>query len=315
MEDRAPEPTSSLQRDKCPVCSSIQSEQFCRAFDRYYGSPDQTWEIVRCRGCGFGWTYPPLPEGEILGCYPDWYMGDTRRTIEEFKSGKLARSRSWRVEVEKARHVERLVSSGRILDVGCGDGKFLWGMDASRWERVGVERAAEIVSLVSRHFPGVQWISGDIYSGRLPEGSFDAVTFWHVLEHLPRPRRVLQRVAELLRPGGWVVIALPNLESLQASLFRRNWFAFDEVPRHLFHYSPRSLEILLAEAGLQVESHRLYSWNNNFHSLKHSLIHWSEGRCGNRIPYYLLKPLLFGLQALEQSSGRYGMLSTAARRG
>lgn len=298
----------------CLACSSRDCEHFCRAFDRYYGDPATSWEIVRCRSCGFGWTSPSLPEEEILGYYPDWYMGDTRRTIQEYQSGQLARSRSWRIEVEKVRHVEEFQPSGTILDVGCGDGKFLWGMDPSRWERTGVERGTEIMQLVSRHFPDVEWIGGDIYSPLLDGRQFDVATFWHVLEHLPRPRRVLRRVSELVRPGGWVIIALPNLESTQAHLFRRNWFAFDEVPRHLFHFSPRSLEILLEEAGLRVVSHRLYSRTNNFHSLKHSLVHWSEERFGNRAPYYLLKPFLFGMQALEQVRGRYGMLASVAQR-
>lgn len=298
----------------CPVCSSPRTELFSPAFDRLLGRPQVSWEVWQCRDCHHGWTQPPLAEEEIASYYPDDYLGDAQRALQEFLAGRLQRSRSWRKETEKVRELERLLSGGCILDVGCADGKFLWALNPASWRRTGVEFSKPVVELVQSRMPDLELLCGDIYHPALQTGSFDAVTFWHVLEHLPRPRDVLMRVRDLLRPGGWVLVSLPNLDSLQARLFRRYWYAFDDVPRHLHHFSPQSLDILLHEAGFSVLDHRFFSRTVNFHCLKHSLLNWSKERLKSRLPYYLLKPLLFLFPPLESLTGRYGMLLTTARK-
>lgn len=297
----------------CSVCGSSNCELFCTAFDRFLGKRDPLWEIRRCRSCGFGWTFPPLEPEQIGDHYPAHYTGEVEATVRAFLSGRLLGSRSWRKETEKVRLVERFIPAGRILDVGCGDGKFLWALEPRRWDRHGVERNARVVDYVSSSIAGIRLVAGGVFSRELAPASFDVITFWHVLEHLPDPRRILKRLVQLLVPGGWVVISLPNLASLQARIFRHYWYAFDDVPRHLYHFSPPSLDLLLREAGFQVQKHLFFSPTVNIHSLKYSLINWSEETFHTRLPYYLLKPLLFAFQLVERTSGRYGMLTTVAR--
>lgn len=299
---------------QCPVCSSSEVAGFCKAFDRVRNQPDRLWEILQCRRCKFGWTDPPLPESEIAFYYPPTYLGDTRRMIEEFKNGRLVRSRSWKKEREKVSLVERFSNGGRILDAGCAEGKFLWALDPANWQRYGVEFSENVVELVRSKIDGLELIAGDLYSNRLRENFFDVVTFWHVLEHLPDPRRVLNRVYSLLRPNGWLFISLPNLDSWQARWFRRHWYAFDDVPRHLYHFSPESIRMLLDETGFSVKRELFFSRIVNFHSWKYTLINWSEAIFGNRVPYYCLKPFLPGIQLVEGWSGYFGMLTVVARR-
>ncbi|MFQ5928767.1 MAG: class I SAM-dependent methyltransferase [Acidobacteriota bacterium] len=300
---------------QCPVCSCHDCELFTTAFDRVLDRPEETWEIRRCHGCGFGWTTPLLTEEEIKRHYPPTYLGDTARTVDEFLSGKLQRSRSWRKETEKVDLVERFVAGGRILDVGCGDGKFLWALDPRKWDKTGVELAQQTIRLVGERIQDLTLIEGNIFSDQLIEGSFNVITFWHVLEHLPQPGEVLKRVHQLLCPGGWIFISLPNLDSLQARLFRRYWYVFDDVPRHLYHFAPQPLEMLLGEKGLRVCKHLFFSPIVNIHCLKYSLINWTEAHFGSRLPYYILKPLLMAFPLVERLSGKYGMLTTIARRG
>jgi SAM-dependent methyltransferase len=254
-----------------------------------------------------------LAESEIGAYYLPAYHGEIDGRIDEYLAGTLQRSRSWRGELEKARLVERYVPRGRILDVGCGDGKFLWALDPGRWERFGVERSEQAVQLVQRRIPGLLMTAGDIHSQALEPGCFDAVTFWHVLEHLPDPVGVLKRTAALLRPGAWVFISLPSIDSLQACLFRGFWYGFDDVPRHLHHFSRRSLDLLLGQTGFAVHRHLMFSPLVNFHALKHSLLNWSVDRFSSRLPYYALEPLLVGFQSLERISGRCGIRTVIAR--
>jgi len=299
--------------NSCPVCRNAEVEDFAIVFDRVRRVPGETWLVRRCRSCGFGWTYPMPAADQLAAFYPPTYLGDTLKTLEQYLGGRLQQSRSWRGEVAKARLVERFVPRGRILDVGCGDGKFLWALDAERWQRTGVDHCKETLELVRRRIPGLELVDGDIFSGSLSEGFFDAVTFWHVLEHLPDPAGVLGRSRALLKTGGWLLISLPNLDSLQARLFRKHWYAFDDVPRHLHHFSRSSLDRLLRDAGFEVRGYYPFSPYVNSHSLKHSLLNWSEDGLGSRVPYYALKPLLHGLGLLERLTGRYGILTVAAQ--
>lgn len=296
----------------CPACGAedVGTGAFKGASEDSLAS---LFQVRRCRSCGLGFTFPPPSEDQLAAAYPESYLGDTRRTLEEYLAGTLQTSRSWRRETEKVRFVESHCAGGRILDVGCADGKFLWALSADRWQRWGVERSAETVRIVQERLSDLKLLAGGIFNRDLQESSFDVITLWHVLEHLPEPERTIERLAALLRPEGTLIVVVPNLSSLQARLFGRYWYGLD-LPRHLFHYSPATLERLMTGAGLICDERFFFSPDANFHHLKHSFLGWSRGRLGSSVPYYLLKWALFPLQALERITGRYGMLGVLARK-
>lgn len=308
------DPLVSRHRETCPVCGRGAPYLFTTAVDRLRRIEAERWNITRCRRCGFGWTEPLIREDEIAAYYPATYLGAIEERIRQYLRGEIQKSRSWRGELEKVRLVEEHIPGGRLLDVGCGEGKFLWALDPDRWRRAGVELSSEAVRLVSRHIPGIDMLAGDIFHAALDSGSFDVITFWHALEHLPDPARALRRAATLLRPGGIVVVSLPSIDSLQAALFRTYWYGFDDVPRHLHHFSRDALDLLLAACGFKVERHLMFSKRVNFHALKHSLRNWADGVHAGRLCYYTLKPLLWGLELLEGLSGRYGIRTVVAQR-
>ncbi len=208
--------------------------------------------------------------------------------------------------------VEGFRSGGSLLDVGCANALFLLALDPQRWRRMGIDVVRESVEVINRRVPDLRVLLGDIHQPDLPTGSFDVITFWHVFEHLFEPRRVLERSRTLLKPGGLVFISAPNFDSLQAGLFRRYWWAL-KAPRHLHHFSPRSLEKLLVDAGLRPLKNLLVR-RHNFHPMKHSLLQWSEATFASRFPYYALKPTLFGLRVVERLAGKWGTLTTVARK-
>ena len=257
----------------CPVCGSPGAAHFCHYKERH--KPRFTWEVRQCPRCRYGWTVPQLSTEQLAAYYTADYLGDIEKTLEEHRLGKLHGTRSWRRETEKAALVERFQRGGTILDLGCAGAYFLLALDPAKWKRFGVELIGEVVDLVRPNNPDLEVVDGDIFSASLPEASFDVITMWHVFEHLHGPEAVLRRIRDLLRPGGWIFVSLPNLDSLQARIFRHNWFAFDDIPRHLHHYSPRSLERLFEGAGLSVVDHIFFCRMANLHQLKHSTIHWS----------------------------------------
>jgi SAM-dependent methyltransferase len=125
-----------------------------------------------------------------------------------------------------------------------------YAAQAGSWALVGIELEPGRAEATGRRF-GVEVVVSDAVSPGV-RGSFDVITMWHVLEHLPDPRAALDRAASLLRPGGTVIVSVPNNDSLQARLGGDTWLHLD-IARHICHFNPGSLSQLVEHAGLEVE--------------------------------------------------------------
>jgi SAM-dependent methyltransferase len=189
---------------------------------------------TECAACGVATTDPWPSPATLDRAYAGWYRPDSGR-FSGPGDALLKRSRG-----ALARRLDRIAPPGPVLDVGAGDGALLDALRAAGREAVGIERAAT---------------RGDIEAADLldlPAGErFAAVVFWHSLEHLPAPAAALERAAELLLPGGVIVVAVPNADSLQAGAFGDRWLALD-LPRHLVHIPARALTRRLEQLGLRV---------------------------------------------------------------
>ena len=163
-----------------------------------------------------------------------------------------------------------LVPGGALLDVGCGSGGYLDLMRALGWRRVvGVDTSPAAIRQ-ARDVLGLEAHVGDVREVQLPEGSFDAVSMSHTLEHVDDPAAVLAELRRITRPGGRIAIEVPNVLSLCSHLLGSHWVGVD-TPRHLVNFSPRGLETAVGRAGLRLESLRtsaegargvaLFSWS------------------------------------------------------
>jgi ubiquinone/menaquinone biosynthesis C-methylase UbiE len=297
----------------CPFCHTADTRLFCSVPDPRPERHGRTWRIQCCDRCCAAWTLPHISREELAAYYPPAYLGDTSRTLELYYSGKLQTTRAWKNQVEKVRFVERFAAGGRLLDVGCGDGRFLWALDPKRWDRVGVEPVGPVIELVRSRFREIRFILGDAFSPELQEETFDVITLWHSIEHFQDPFGALNAISRLLRPGGRLIVSTPNFAGWQAQFFREHWYAFD-APRHLFYFSPAALNSLLQKAGLHVSGSYFFSRVENFHQLKHTVLHWSKTRLHSQIPYYAAKPLLCAVPWLEAWTHRGGIFTMAAQK-
>ena len=188
---------------------------------------------VRCATCG-SWSTSPVPtDAELDAAYGRWY-----RPSEGRFSGPGDALFS-RLRGTLARRLDRIAPAGPILDVGAGDASLLGALRDRGREATGID-------LFSAH-PAVlhEEIEDKI-------GPYAGVVFWHSLEHLRQPDAALRHAASIVQPGGIVVVAMPNVSSLQAGLFGDRWFALD-LPRHLVHVPARALTDRLSGIGLEVE--------------------------------------------------------------
>jgi SAM-dependent methyltransferase len=214
------------------------------------------FSYLKCQGCGLVFL-SPRPDGkEALQFYQQDYYGENP---QKFHSALevLRLVFAW----NRMRRVGKFFPGpGKALDIGCGEGTFLRLLQKEGWECHGKELSAESASRSSRF--GISVSVGQIDVQRLPPHSFDLITLWHVLEHLPEPMKTLAIVTKLLKKGGILAVSTPNIDSLQAEVGKSRWFHLDP-PRHLYLYSPRTLEQIIGSFGFRLQKLHHFSLEQN----------------------------------------------------
>ena len=232
----------------CPVCGG-EDIQFKLAVKDHTVSQKE-FPVWQCNACTARFTQDVPGENEIGGYYAsENYVShsDTRTGIVNRLYHVIRRLtlRSKRRIVIK----ETGMAKGTVLDIGCGTGAFIHHMHNAGWETTGLEpdeaarkKADELYALnplePSRLF-------------ELQPAYYNAITMWHVLEHVHNLHGYLQQVSELLAPGGRLLIAVPNYTSYDAGFYKEHWAAWD-VPRHLYHFSPACMNQMLKKFNLQL---------------------------------------------------------------
>jgi 2-polyprenyl-3-methyl-5-hydroxy-6-metoxy-1,4-benzoquinol methylase len=175
--------------------------------------------------------------------------------------------------------VERIARSrGTLLDVGCGTGEFLREMRRAGWTVRGVE-SDEGAARHARGRHGLDVVCGDIHDVGPSDGTFDVVTMWHVLEHLASPQRALALIRGVLKPRGLAVIAVPNVESVDAAVYGSDWNAYD-APRHLHHFSFEVLDRLCRDAGLELSRRRSLPADAAYNAFSSEALRWRRRGTG-----------------------------------
>jgi 2-polyprenyl-3-methyl-5-hydroxy-6-metoxy-1,4-benzoquinol methylase len=153
---------------------------------------------------------------------------------------------------QRARFVERFVGRrGRVLDVGCAAGFFMRVMHERGWEVDGVEPSPEIAAHATEAYGFHQLHVGELQTAPFDEGSFDLITLWDVVEHVPDPKALLRRAVSLLRDDGRLVVETQNVASPFARLLGRRWQHYKHM-EHLYHFRPETLEELFKQSGLEM---------------------------------------------------------------
>jgi SAM-dependent methyltransferase len=245
----AGEPGNSIEMEMvaCDLCGSEESTPVLSGPDRLSGL-DGSFTLVRCEGCGLLYQNPRPTAVAIVRFYEGEYL-PYAKAIQDERSA----ARRWRRRFGMRRRCKLILDrkrAGRLLDVGCGTGSFLDAMRDHGWQVQGVELNVE-AARYSRERLGLDVRAGSLEATGYSRDTFDAVTLWDVLEHLPSPTAALQLLRRILKPDGLLIIRLPNVDSLDARLFGPYWAAWD-LPRHYFAFDRGLVWQLLEQSGFEV---------------------------------------------------------------
>ena len=248
----------------CPVCSNAGTTPAYTRTDVRLQTTPRAFTLSRCTACGSLFLDPAPTGADIPGFYPPryWWAPSSRALARLENTYRRLALRDHVVFVEQAiAHARVNESRVRLLDVGCGPGTLIGILKAKGHDVLGLDLSAEAAAVAAREH-GVTVVNATLEGASFPDASFGVVTMFHVLEHVLDPRAVLAEVHRVLRPGGRVVLQVPNIDSWQSRLFGGAWHGLD-VPRHTIDFSARSLQLLLESSGFAVARVRHFNLRDN----------------------------------------------------
>lgn len=232
--------------NNCPVCNSTQFSPFLGCIDHTVSR--ETFQIVECNSCKFKFTNP-RPEENKLGNY---YKSETYISHSNTSKGIINSAyqtvRKYTL-LKKLQLISQYYKTGKILDIGCGTGEFLSVCKNAKWNTLGIEPDNDArKKAIENHGLDVR---EEVALKALKDEEFDIISMWHVLEHVPRLNERIEDLKRLIKPNGIIIIAVPNLTSLDAKIYKEHWAAYD-LPRHLYHFSPQDIESVFKKHDLKV---------------------------------------------------------------
>jgi 2-polyprenyl-3-methyl-5-hydroxy-6-metoxy-1,4-benzoquinol methylase len=232
--------------EQCPICNKESLKNFMVVTDNAISK--ESFVIVQCENCSFKFTNP-RPDEASIGRY---YASEEYISHSNTSSGltnkayRVVRSITLR---QKVALINKFVpQKGRILDYGCGTGHFLEACEKNGWQIAGFE-PNEVARKQANELTGNKVEGADITKFE-PE-SFDMITLWHVLEHIHQLNDTVKKILALLKPQGYLLIAVPNADSLDAQKYKENWAAYD-VPRHLYHFNQQTMKRFLKKHKMEL---------------------------------------------------------------
>lgn len=229
----------------CPACSSSNAVAVMDCTD--YTVSRELFSIVKCTNCGLEYTNPRPTQVEIGAYYQsEAYVSHTDENAPGLVNAIYRLVRNYTLG-SKRRMIEALQPKGSLLDIGCGTGAFAAGMQAAGWNVSAVEPdrgAAQRAAQRGLNVEDEKWLYQT-------NNTYSVITMWHVLEHVHDLNTRFKQLYDLCAPGGVVVIAVPNPNSIDSKHYGAVWAARD-VPRHLYHFPPDMLRKRMQQEGFEI---------------------------------------------------------------
>ena len=310
-----------LEDVQCPLGCASGDEIVLTGRDRLHDLPGE-FTVVKCRQCGLMRTNP-RPTQEAMGYYYPGEYGPHQEVAVSDVGGTAAGGQS--LAGRMARRVIRFhseslppVPPGRLLEVGCGSGRFLHKMAGLGWEVRGMEFSEHAAAAARRL--GYPVDTGALETAAEHAQHYDLIVGWMVLEHLHHPVEALMKLGRWVKPGGWLAVSVPNAAALEFRLFKDRWYAL-QLPTHLFHFTPRTLALVLERGGWHMEKvYHQRILTNFFYSLGYALkernpdSRWAERVAAGPGMGVKFNVAMYPLAWLLSHLGQTGRMTVWARR-
>jgi 2-polyprenyl-3-methyl-5-hydroxy-6-metoxy-1,4-benzoquinol methylase len=233
------------QEINCNLCGHTDAVFCFHGEDRLHGFAG-TFTYVRCAHCGLTYMNPQICLEDLPLFYPKDYGPHLAKSSEQAKPIIKKKRLPLPENI-----LGQLTHSSQVLDIGCGNGKFLYSLQqATQCQVYGLDISANAAAVAQDTY-GLRIDQGTLFDAPYAEEQFDLIVAWHYIEHVVDPMSIFQKVVALLKPGAWFCLMTPNIASFTARLFRDKWFSLD-CPRHLFLFSPPTIRRYLTRANLDI---------------------------------------------------------------
>jgi 2-polyprenyl-3-methyl-5-hydroxy-6-metoxy-1,4-benzoquinol methylase len=235
----------SLYNTICPICNRAE----CSSLINF-----EKWRIERCQSCDLGILAPMPTTDELQKLYHEAYFDDQYDKGLPLDTDAFERRISQ--EHHRVKFFQTIKKQGTILDLGCGMGYFLYACRRFGYDVQGAD-ISDFPGTYVRDELNIPLTVGGLDELDFQPATFDVVTMWHFLEHTSNPYTCLAKSIKWLKPGGLLVIDVPNYESTDAQHFWNDWVGW-QIPFHLYHFNPKTLGRLLAGHNFKILRQKTY---------------------------------------------------------
>lgn len=226
----------------CNLCGSDRRESFC---------PENGLGLVKCQECGLVYVSPRPDPNELYALYGETYFHNDESGTVGYMNYVKDEPNIRKTFAGRLKRLARFIQPGKMLDVGCAAGFFLDEAAKAGWQVQGMDVSSFAVEYTKNRF-GYDARLGSLTDQDYPAGAYDLVTMWDVIEHVPDPKMYIEQAAKLLRPGGVIALATPDVDSLPARLTGPRWVGYKLSEEHVYYFSTQTLSRMLEEAGFEV---------------------------------------------------------------
>ncbi len=249
---------SNLTKIHCPLCDSLDYTIVLVGKDMLMNNEGE-FDLVRCDSCGLTYLNPQPSEENLNIYYSGSYSANSVDNLREIITPGSFKAKVFRlmyfnlyehiaVELNKFKKLQKDI---KLLDVGCGNGGFLYFMKESEGVKGhGVEMSKNAAEFATNEI-GVTVFNNTFLKAEVVD-KYDIVTAFHYFEHELYPNEVLQKLHKIVKKDGVLLLELPNVNSIGFKLFGKYWPSLD-IPRHVFHYTPETLTKILNKNGFEVK--------------------------------------------------------------
>ena len=235
----------------CPLCGGTYLKYVMTCTDFY--ASGKAFELYNCESCNFTFTQD-FPTGKDIDSF---YHSADYISHTDTKKGIVNSIYHWVRKYMLKKKVNLVIKeshrkAGKLLDIGTGTGYFAHAMTEKGWKTDAIEKNAEVRNIAEKKF-GLKVKDEDSLNS-LPARNYDVITLWHVMEHLENLNETWDRLHELLKEKGILIVAVPNRISYDANKYGASWAAYD-VPRHLWHFTPATMQQFGAKHGFIMAAH------------------------------------------------------------